>query len=392
MSIASEMTNLAANRDAIKAAIEARSPTVAPTNALSSFPASIASIPSGGGWEKPSDWPDLHELLKAYPSPDPSQVNTIAVLLDLRGVTTVKIDGGGYRAQSFRYSDDPQVVHTDARAYIHTFSGSPSLGWCIAYSSNPISISMRWDMFGYLGTDATGYGSYAGLVLWTIGIGNAEMYGESSSVQCIESDILNLSNGKYVLERAKQIQIFSGATTGTNAGYLFQNNIAITELDVSELDVSDVTMFEGMFTSCSAISKLDTSKWDMSSAINVNKIFENCFNLTSVDMSGWDLSSVTTMDNAFYQCGSLRTIVGGKSVSSDGSIDGSTEFFGKGPNADFGLNYSTWLDHDSLLFLMYWIPDLSGSTARTLSLGSANLSKLTVDEKAVATAKNWTIS
>lgn len=392
MSIASEMTNLAANRDAIKAAIEARSPTVAPTNALSSFPASIASIPSGGGWQKPPEWPDLHELLRTYPSQDPSQVNTIAVLLDLRGVTSVRIDGGSHRAQAFRYSDDPQVVHTDNRAYIHTFSGSPSLGWCIVYSSNPISIQMRTDLYGYLGMDGTGAGSYNGLALWIITIGDAEMYGESSSVQCIESDTLTLSQGKYAQQRAKQMQIFPGATTGTNANYLFQNNTALTEVGVSEFDVTDVTTFEGMFTYCSAISKLDTSKWDMSSAINVNKIFENCFNLTSVDMSGWDLSSITTMSNSFYQCVSLRTIIGGKSVSSDGSINGSTEFWGKGPNANFALNYSIWLDQDSLLFLMYWLPDLSGSTARTLNLGSANLSKLTADEKAIATAKNWTLS
>lgn len=392
MSIATEMTNLAANRDAIKAAIEARSPTVAPTNALSSFPASIASIPSGGGWQKPPEWPDLHELLRAYPSPDPSQVNKIAVLLDLRGVTSVRIDGGATRAQSYRCSDNPQVVHTDARAYIHTFSDSSSLGWCIAYSSNPIAVSMRSDLYGYLGTDGAGASSYVGLALWIIGIGNAEMYGESSSVQCVESDTLNLLQGRYAQERAKQMQKFSGATAGTNANYYFQNNYALTELDVSELNVADVTTFEGMFTYCSALSKLDTSTWNMSSAINLNKIFEDCFNLTSVDMSGWNLSSVTTMNNAFYQCGSLRTIIGGKSVSSDGSINGSTEYFGKGPNADFALNYSTWLDHDSLLFLMYWLPDLSGSTARTLSLGSANLSKLTADEKTIATAKNWTLS
>lgn len=57
MSIATELTNLAANRDAIKAAIEAKNPSVAPTNALSSFPAAIAAIPSGGGGDdEPKPW------------------------------------------------------------------------------------------------------------------------------------------------------------------------------------------------------------------------------------------------------------------------------------------------------------------------------------------------
>lgn len=48
MSIASELTALAANKAAIKAAIEAKSPETMPTDALSQWPTSIASIGGGG--------------------------------------------------------------------------------------------------------------------------------------------------------------------------------------------------------------------------------------------------------------------------------------------------------------------------------------------------------
>lgn len=48
MSIASEMTALAANRDAIKSAIEAKGGTVS-SNTLAAFPAAISALPSGGG-------------------------------------------------------------------------------------------------------------------------------------------------------------------------------------------------------------------------------------------------------------------------------------------------------------------------------------------------------
>lgn len=44
MSIASELSTLAANKAAIKAAIEAKSPATAPTDALAQWPTSIASI------------------------------------------------------------------------------------------------------------------------------------------------------------------------------------------------------------------------------------------------------------------------------------------------------------------------------------------------------------
>lgn len=47
MSIASELITLAANKAAIKAAIEAKNPSIAPTDALAQWPTSIASISSG---------------------------------------------------------------------------------------------------------------------------------------------------------------------------------------------------------------------------------------------------------------------------------------------------------------------------------------------------------
>lgn len=52
MSIASEIATLAANKAAIKAAIEAKNPSTMPTDALSQWPTSIASIGGGGheGW------------------------------------------------------------------------------------------------------------------------------------------------------------------------------------------------------------------------------------------------------------------------------------------------------------------------------------------------------
>ena len=49
MSISSELASLAANKAAIKAAIEAKKPEVAPTNDLAQWPTAIGSIPTGGG-------------------------------------------------------------------------------------------------------------------------------------------------------------------------------------------------------------------------------------------------------------------------------------------------------------------------------------------------------
>lgn len=54
MSIASQLVKLADNKAAIKSAIEAKSPTVPPTDSLAQWPEAIASIPSGGEQQKRS--------------------------------------------------------------------------------------------------------------------------------------------------------------------------------------------------------------------------------------------------------------------------------------------------------------------------------------------------
>ena len=38
------------------------------------------------------------------------------------------------------------------------------------------------------------------------------------------------------------------------------------------------------------------------------------------------------------------------------------------------------------------LKDLTGDTAKTLTLGSTNLAKLTAEQKAIATNKNWTLA
>ena len=93
MSIATELTNLAANRDAIKAAIEAKNPSVAPTSALSSFPASIASIPTGGGGDAEPPEKDVifidydGHILHSYTAAEAAQLSALPELPTHEGLT-----------------------------------------------------------------------------------------------------------------------------------------------------------------------------------------------------------------------------------------------------------------------------------------------------------------
>ena len=56
------------------------------------------------------------------------------------------------------------------------------------------------------------------------------------------------------------------------------------------------------------------------------------------------------------------------------------------------LDVSTNLTVDSMVGIFNNLKDLTNDTAKTLTLGSANLLKLTDEQRSIATNKNWTLA
>lgn len=116
---------------------------------------------------------------------------------------------------------------------------------------------------------------------------------------------------------------------------------------------------------------------------SINYLFNytvcNCANLeyiylpASIDM---DDNAITT---ATYHIGSTCPNV-------------TTVELGQGYKQTLYLSNMPNLSHDSLLQNLNALADLTGQTAKKLVLGSVNLAKLTDEEKAIATNKNWTLS
>lgn len=61
-------------------------------------------------------------------------------------------------------------------------------------------------------------------------------------------------------------------------------------------------------------------------------------------------------------------------------------------NFVLNLSLSIKLEKDSIIQLLENLKDLTGTSAKTLTLGAINLAKLTDEEKAIATNKNWTLA
>lgn len=129
-----------------------------------------------------------------------------------------------------------------------------------------------------------------------------------------------------------------------------------------------------------------------------NYAFSGCTNLESVIIS----NSVTSIGNyAFADCTNLKSITISNSVISisDTAFRGSLNItdikLGQGFNAP--LTLSSWwgtiqLTADVMVSMFEALADLTGQTAKTLTLGATNLAKLTDTQKQIATNKNWNLA
>ena len=93
----------------------------------------------------------------------------------------------------------------------------------------------------------------------------------------------------------------------TNMTYMFSNLESLTNLDVSSLNTSKVTDMTGLFGSC-AFTTLDLSSLDTTNVTNMSSMFIDCEALQSVNLSSFDTRKVTTMEDMFGACHSLVSL------------------------------------------------------------------------------------
>lgn len=94
----------------------------------------------------------------------------------------------------------------------------------------------------------------------------------------------------------------------TNYFRVFGSCNAITYLDLSGWDTSNVSNMSMMFWHCESLSCLDLSSFDTSNVTDMASMFMSCETLKSLDLSNFDIHNVTDMISMFYDCNSLLTI------------------------------------------------------------------------------------
>ena len=140
----------------------------------------------------------------------------------------------------------------------------------------------------------------------------------------------------------------------------------------NNFDTSQLKFISGMFVSCEKL--ISVKGLNTQSAKNTNFLFTNCYVLT--DVNTLDLSNATYIASMFLACKKLTNISFVKS-----SIKISISF-----------KESSLLSNESIQSIIDGLADLTGKTAQTITFHSDVKNKLTEEQIASVTLKNWNIA
>jgi hypothetical protein len=192
-------------------------------------------------------------------------------------------------------------------------------------------------------------------------------------------NILDTRNGtdfRYMFSDCKVLEYIPKLDTrnGTNFSFMFKNCNKLKSVPEG-LDTSSAGEAKMMFYKCSSLTTipdLNTSK-----IYYFNGMFSGCTNI--VDVPDLDLSSMADTGDMFYNCTSLTTF------RDNPLLNGVTPWQF---SDDIYFN-SCPLDRTSILKVFNGLKTVSG---KTIGISSTTNSYLSEEDKAIATAKGWTIT
>lgn len=143
------------------------------------------------------------------------------------------------------------------------------------------------------------------LIIKTVNNSNA------TTVDLTNIDVSNVTSLDYLFKNNTNlinINVSNWDTSNiTSLVFTFASMPNLESVDFADWDVSKVTSFFGMFDASAKIENIDVSKWDTSSATNMGWMF-NRNNLKSLDVSNFNTSKVTNMFAMFSGCHSLTRL------------------------------------------------------------------------------------
>ena len=125
-----------------------------------------------------------------------------------------------------------------------------------------------------------------------------------SSAEIIDTEI----DHQIIDSKITKIIIDPTVTVAANSGpSLFSDLTHLKTIEgLTNLDTSQMTNMEAMFSNCSSLTEIDLSNFDTSNVYAMASMFEGCTNLRSV--TNLDILGVGFVPNMFQNCSSLTTL------------------------------------------------------------------------------------
>lgn len=177
---------------------------------------------------------------------------------------------------------------------------------------------------------------------------------------------------------------FSDFSKITDAGSMCYNCKKLKSFNY--LDVSNITTAMQMFYYCTSLTKAQS--FNTIKATTLRNMFAECSSLIELGELRGD--ACVNVANVVSNCKNLEIFGGVKNIG----MAYLTTQSANNSNYTLSLSSSTKLIHDSLMDVINGLYDIAslGVQTQKLVLGSTNLSKISSDEVALATAKGWTVS
>lgn len=224
---------------------------------------------------------------------------------------------------------------------------------------------------------------------------NAEwIFGETQVVKAPNLSFPNATSAKGIFcDCQKLISVANfNIPNATNVAEAFKGCTNLTTIGV--LSIPKVQTFNNLFYNCKALESIE--QFNVSSATNLASLFAQSNNLKSIDfvnstskvtnfsglfagktvletVKGLDLSSATNVTNMFLGCSNLKNIT----------------FVENRIKINFNLGSSSLLSNESIQSLINGLATVE--TAQNLTIHNDVATKLTDEQKATISSKNWNI-
>lgn len=278
--------------------------------------------------------------------------------------------------QSFNIPTKVTTINNNA------FRGCTALAF-VTIPANTISIG-TYAFYGCLLNDIT----------WSVGsnqvVLNSYAFSHSAITDTVYAKIIdrNFKSNAYLFEYCNNLH---NITVPRTSNYMFQYCTGLLSANLTDEDGGHATG-TCLFRGCTALTTVTMA--DTITTIGDNA-FYGCNSLVNVTLP----NALTKINgSAFQGCTSLQTISLPSTITSlnSSAFQGCTNLTNITLGADWNCACSfsavTSLTEVSLAAMLVSLADLTDSTAKTLTLGSTNLNKLTAEEKLVALNKNWNLA